>query len=111
MPWDLLAVGALGLLGLLVTLLGRKGSSRPSPVVPGPSPVQQAADAQAVEDVSKAERLREEQARAAQADHDDGLHAVVVELEKKTELVKDDGAETNSVLIDIGKQVRGAGGT
>lgn len=106
--WDVIGIFVLGLLGVLVTLLGKK---KPEivPVIPGPSPVQQDADKKQVEDEKKAQEAHDKQAADDQKKHDDEVVQNVDELKKKTDEIKDNTQATNDTLLDISKQVRDAG--
>jgi hypothetical protein len=107
--WDLVVVAALGVIGLLFTVFGRKKTVAPTPVVPGPSPVQQDQDKKESEAEKKAEQTHDVLIVDITDQHDKAVAQNIEELEKKTEAVEGDPKATNETLIEIGKQVRGGG--
>lgn len=106
--WEFLIVAALGILGGLFALFGKK---KPIilPVPPGPSPAQQDQDKKESEAEKKIEKAHEAVIVDITDQHDHKVEGEVVDLEKKTAEVEKDQKAVNETLLDIGKQVRGGG--
>jgi septal ring factor EnvC (AmiA/AmiB activator) len=104
--WGLLGISLLGLVGLLVTIFSRKGSSG-SGVSVGPSSAQAEADQRSQKAEEEAEVTRKIASEAAAKEHKDKVEQQTTDLKVKTEEVKDDIDATNKTLVEIGKQIRG----
>lgn len=104
--WDLLALFVVSLLGAAVTFFGWKREAPAPAPQPGPSSVQQAADKEMANEVQKAQEEHEKKVVEATKAHDAELSAQVLELEAKTDKIKDDPESVTLNLLDIGKKIR-----
>lgn len=101
-PWDLLGLGLVGLVGLLVTLFGRRQPTPPAP----PTEVKTKAETKAVEDTKKAEDAHRQAVEDVSKERDLAIDVQVTELERKAPVFLEEPDELNAHLLDIGKTVR-----